>query len=96
MQLPLRPRFNRELEIGEDVYSNQHGANLKNKDVLTDREKDVLRYLTLGFRPDRIAEKMGLKIATINMHIAKARRRLGAATREQAIAIAISRRHLIL
>jgi DNA-binding CsgD family transcriptional regulator len=87
---------NHELCPGEDIYSTAHGQRLKKADVLTEREKDVLRYLTLGFRPDRIAEKMGLRIATINMHIAKARRRLGATTREQAIAIAISRRQLIL
>lgn len=85
-----------ELQIGSDIFSTSHRQNLENRELLTDREKDVLRYLALGLRPERIAEKMQLKLATIYMHITKARRRLGAATRERAIAIAISKRHLII
>jgi len=85
-----------ELQIGPDVFSTSHNQNLENRELLTDREKDILRYLALGLRPDRIAEKMQLQLATIYMHISKARRRLGAATREQAISIAMSKRHLII
>lgn len=38
---------------------------------------------------DRIAFALGIKPETVNLHIMSARRRLGARTREQAIAIAV-------
>lgn len=57
---------------------------------LTTRERDALRWLAEGHRVDRIAEKMGLSNRTVEVHLASARRRLGAKTREQALAIALS------
>ena len=53
------------------------------------REKDVLRYLAAGLRNDAIASKLGIAEITVRMHITSARRKLGAATREQAIALAM-------
>ncbi len=85
-----------ELQGNDDLYFARHGKDQNRKDILTTREKDVLRFLAVGLRPDRIAEKMDLQIPTIHMHIQKARRRLGASTREQAIATALCRRHLVL
>jgi DNA-binding CsgD family transcriptional regulator len=85
-----------ELRVGADIFATDQGRKLESRDLLTVREKDVLRFLALGFRPDRIAEKMDIQVATVNMHIAKARRRLGASNREQAIAIAINMRQLIV
>jgi len=58
---------------------------------LTQREIDVLAHLANGLRPDQIADKMKLSIATINLHVQKAKRRLSANTREQAVALAIAR-----
>lgn len=57
---------------------------------LTPRELDTLRWLAEGHRIDRIAEKMGLSNRTVEVHLASARARLGAKTREQALAIALS------
>jgi len=56
---------------------------------LTARERDVLRWLAEGHRVDRIAEKMGLSNRTIEAHLASARQRLGAKTREQALVLAV-------
>ena len=85
-----------ELQTGENVYSTAFGKKIAARSILTNREKEVLRFLSIGMRPDRIAEKMGLQSSTVNMHISKARRRIGAATREQAIVRAINDRQLIL
>jgi len=58
-------------------------------DTLTNRERDVLRWLAEGYRVDRIAEKMGLSNRTVEVHLARARKRLGAKTREQALVLAL-------
>jgi DNA-binding CsgD family transcriptional regulator len=56
---------------------------------LSPRERECLLWLSKGLRNDRIAERMGISPATVEMHLAKARKKLTAATREQALARAI-------
>lgn len=56
---------------------------------LTARERDVLTWLAKGLRNQRIADKMRLAPVTVNKHIGTAKRKLGARTREQAVAIAL-------
>lgn len=56
---------------------------------LSPREVDCLCGLARGLRNDRIAERLGLSASTVEMHLARARRKLGARTREQALARAI-------
>ena len=87
---------NKELQIGTEMFTPRNGEPLKKSAILTQREKDVLQYLTEGLRPERIAERMGLQPATVHLHIRKARKRLGASTREQAIAVAIRKRLILL
>ena len=57
---------------------------------LSPREAEVLKWLSAGYRNDRIAEKLRISVPTVNFHISAAKRRLGAKTREQAIAMAVS------
>ncbi len=57
---------------------------------LTARERTILRLMGEGLRNDRIAERCGIAEVTVRMHISAARRKLGAATREQALAIALT------
>ena len=78
------------------VTTGSEVFRLSNKDLLTQKETDVIRYLSEGLRADRIAERMGLQTVTINMHIQKAKRRLKASTREQLVAKAIASRKIIL
>jgi len=75
-------------QLGDETYL------FNKKRFLTQREKDVLSYLAAGKRPDQIAFDMNLTIPTINLHIQKAKKRLGAATREQAVSTAIIRREI--
>lgn len=57
---------------------------------LTVRECECLRELAQGERPQRIAATLGIAPITVDFHIRNARRKLGARTREHAIAIALS------
>lgn len=56
---------------------------------LSGRERDVLGRFAQGLRPDRIADRMGLSKRTIDMHAANARRKLGARTIAEAVAVAV-------
>jgi DNA-binding CsgD family transcriptional regulator len=56
---------------------------------LSRRERECLLWLAAGLRNDRIAERLGIARATVELHLARARRKLGAATREQALAKAL-------
>ncbi|MEH6404778.1 MAG: LuxR C-terminal-related transcriptional regulator [Sneathiella sp.] len=85
-----------EIKTHDEFFQSSTGLPFNKKDLLTEREKDVLRYLAAGLRPDRIAEKMNLKNATVNLHIQKARLRLNAKTREQALAKALTTGQLVL
>lgn len=56
---------------------------------LTSRERECLLGLSRGFRNDLIAERINIKPVTVAFHIANARRKLRARTREQALVNAI-------
>lgn len=56
---------------------------------LTVRERDVLRYLASGLRNEEIAWRLKIAEVTVRAHITSARGKLGAATREEAVAKAI-------
>lgn len=58
---------------------------------LSPRERDVLAYLAEGLDNNRMAERMGLAEVTVRMHLRNARKKMGAETREQALALAILR-----
>lgn len=58
-------------------------------DVLSPRERDVLTFLALGLRNDAISYRLGIAEITVRKHVKSARMKLGASTREQAIALAI-------
>jgi DNA-binding CsgD family transcriptional regulator len=57
--------------------------------VLTPRERETLLWLATGLRTAGIAHKMGVENVTVSLHLASARRKLGARTREQALVIAL-------
>lgn len=58
------------------------------KNLLSERELEVLKWLSEGNRNDRIAEKMNIASVTVNFHLKEIKRKLGARTREQAVALA--------
>lgn len=57
--------------------------------VLTARERESLLWLSIGLRVKEIADRMGVREVTVNLHLTNARKRLKAKTREEALAKAI-------
>lgn len=57
--------------------------------ALSPREVEALHLLSLGLRTAEIAWRMGIEEVTVGKHVASARRKLGARTREQALALAL-------
>lgn len=60
--------------------------------ALTSRESDCLAYVADGMRMADVAYRLGIAETTVEMHLRSARNRLGAKTRDQAVAIAIRKR----
>ncbi|MFZ4808942.1 MAG: response regulator transcription factor [Hyphomicrobiaceae bacterium] len=58
--------------------------------MLSRREMQCLGLLAAGFSNRGIAEALAISEPTVAMHLKNARKRLGARTREHAVAIAIS------
>lgn len=56
---------------------------------LSRRERECLTLLAQGLRTQRIAERIAISPATIEFHFKSARKKLGALTREQALAISV-------
>ena len=56
---------------------------------LTPRERDCLAFVAEGHRTAEIAHRLGIAETTAEFHIANARRRLGARTRDHAVALAL-------
>jgi DNA-binding CsgD family transcriptional regulator len=59
--------------------------------VLTPREVECLEWLGRGLDNEKTAKKLGIAMATVALHLTNARRKLGAATREQALVLALQR-----
>lgn len=57
---------------------------------LSPRERDVLSLLANGYQTARIAEKLNISEAMVSKHFSKCRKKLNAATREQALALAMA------
>jgi DNA-binding CsgD family transcriptional regulator len=63
-----------------------HEANEK---LLSGREHEVPLWLCAGYRVSMIADKLGISESAVNLYLKNARAKLGAKTREQAVARAI-------
>jgi len=59
---------------------------------LSARERECLSLIADGLRVKAIAAELGIQPVTVELHLANARKKLGAATREHAVALAFGRR----
>lgn len=69
--------------------AGMRGQHLSELVSLSKREVECLSWLTVGLRPDRIADKLGVGDKSIEKYIAGARRKLRASTRDHAVAKAL-------
>lgn len=58
---------------------------------LTEREREILRFLAEGLTSDEIAGRLFISTHTVRAHVSRATARLGARTRIQAVATALRR-----
>lgn len=73
---------------GTGEYGEQ-GDNGPQVSPLTQRERECLTWLSRGMLYDRIAEMMKISTRTVEFHLANARKKLNAKTREQTLVMAI-------
>jgi DNA-binding CsgD family transcriptional regulator len=77
--------------IGATIIVFAPGLNMApNVSKLTPRQRDVLLLAIKGLRRDRITHTLGISIATIDLHFAKLRSKMGAKTTSEAVAKALS------
>ena len=74
----------------EQFATAQSAFAAAERHVLTPRERQVLQLLAHGLNGPEIAEKLVLSPETVRTHVQNAVDRLGAATRVQAVAMAIA------
>jgi len=72
-----------------DEDLSQSGEIYRLQATLTAREREALQWLSQGLLSAAIAERMRVTPVTVAKHLHSARRKLGARTREQALAIAV-------
>ncbi len=56
-------------------------AGLDHEGRLSPRERDVLRYIALGYRYQEIGSELAISLSTVKMHASNVRRKIGATTR---------------
>ncbi len=74
---------------GNDAALRDLFNSPQEKIELTPRERDVLNGLVRGLRRDQLAHDLELSVPTVDLHSANMRRKLGARTIPEAIAIAL-------
>jgi len=57
---------------------------------LSNREVQCLEGLAVGLSNNDIARQLHISLPTVALHLSNARRKLGAKTREQAVALAVA------
>lgn len=84
--------FNAAFQPGRFTLLPTPDSPVRKNFLLSPREHEALRHLAGGMRTEGIARQMGVSEAAVKKHLLMARGKLGARTREQAVAEAISRR----
>ncbi len=67
------------------------GASVRQPAGLTDREREVLGYLALGWANKDIGRQLAISLSTVKSHLSTLYRKLGVESRTQALAHAYSR-----
>jgi two-component system response regulator DevR len=71
-------------ELGQVAQRAREGAEVRG--ILTQREREVLTLLGEGLTMRQIGRRLGISPRTVESHVAKLYRKLGVATRVQALA----------
>lgn len=63
--------------------------------MLSARQRECLLWAARGLRSQQIADRLNLKTVSVELYLRNARKKLGAQTREHAVAIAIQRGEIV-
>lgn len=72
------------MELGRFARKAREGSETAS--MLTHREREILGYISEGFTMHQIGTRLGISPRTVETHVAKLYRKLGARTRVQAVA----------
>ena len=87
----------RSVAAGKQVFSREIKAMLKNEPEppeLTERQRELLASIVKGLASEAIAADLGISAYSVNQQLDAIRKKLGAANRTEAVAIAL-RKHLL-
>ena len=87
----------RALADGGMAFSPEIESMLKKEPhppTLTERQRQILEHTINGLSADQISKRMNLSSFTVNEHLDAVKRKLGAANRTEAVAIAL-KKHLL-
>lgn len=87
----------RSVAAGGTVFSPEIKAMIKSDPhppVLTERQHDILEATSKGLSSDEIASRLGISAYAVNQHLDTIRKKLGASSRTEAVAIALRKRFL--
>jgi DNA-binding NarL/FixJ family response regulator len=81
-----------------NFLSEEQGAKTIAKDpdppVLTERQKEILKFVTNGLRNSDVARQLGISTDAVKQHLNAICNKLGAVNRAEAIAIALRKQLL--
>ena len=87
----------RTIADGGTAFSPEIETMLKKEPhppTLTERQRQILEHTVNGLSADEISQRLNLSSFTVNEHLDAIKRKLGAANRTEAVAIAL-RKHLL-
>ena len=87
----------RSVASGKQAFSREIKAMLKNEPEppeLTERQRELLSSIVNGLASEAIAANLGISAYSVNQQLDAIRKKLGAANRTEAVAIAL-RKHLL-
>ena len=87
----------RNVAAGRQAFSREIKAMLKREPEppeLTERQRELLSSIVKGLASDAIAANLGISAYSVNQQLDAIRKKLGAANRAEAVAIAL-RKHLL-
>ena len=87
----------RAIAAGEHVFSPEIRKTIaKDPDppVLTERQKEILKFITSGLRNSDVARQLGISTDAVKQHLNAICNKLGAVNRAEAIAIALRKQLL--
>ena len=87
----------RDIAVGKQVFSPEIKKMLAKAPIpptLTERQQEILKFITNGLRNSDIARRLGISVNAVKQHLSAICTKLGATNRSEAVAIALRKQLL--